>query len=142
MLLSLSFSVSLFSPLSLSMVVMPLVRQVVPVVHRVLGRAGGATPECIESRIFADFRRASFAHERAPAGSPGRSTSSFSVLRGRLDRGRPCSLHLRQYETRWRGACVLSRTHTRNTHEKRGAILCVLERTHSICVTRERERER
>lgn len=59
---------------------------------RVLRRRWWRDPECIESRIFADFRRASFTHEWAPAGSPGRSAPSApSVLRGSLDRGRPAA---------------------------------------------------
>lgn len=81
-----------------SMVMMLLVRQVVPVVHPCPSVRWWRDPECIESRIFADFRRASFTHEQAPAGSPGLSASLLSILRGGLDRGRPTTLHRRRME--------------------------------------------
>lgn len=68
---------------------MLLVRQVVPVVHPCPSVRWWRDPECIESRIFADFRRASFTHEQAPAGSPGLSAPPLSTLRGSLDRGWP-----------------------------------------------------
>lgn len=75
---------ALFSPV---VVVMLLVRQVVPVVHPCPSVRWWRDPEYIESRIFADFRRASFTHEQAPAGSPGLSAPPLSILRGSLDRG-------------------------------------------------------
>lgn len=83
-------------------------------------------PECIESRIFADFRRASFTHEWAPAGSPGRSAPSAQCIARQP--GPRAARSLRPM--RRRGACVPSRTHTRTRSLKR-APFCVFWNAHT-----------